>query len=42
MSQTFPSGTYTIKVGLYDPLTNERVLTSDNFDSIEVSRFTIP
>jgi len=42
LSQTLPSGTYTIKVGLYDPLTNERVLTTDNFDSVEVSRFTIP
>jgi hypothetical protein len=42
LPQTLPSGTYIIKVGLYDPLTNERVLTADNLDSIEVSRFTLP
>ncbi|MEK7441887.1 MAG: hypothetical protein AABZ78_13885 [Chloroflexota bacterium] len=42
LPQTLPSGTYTIKVGVYDPLTNERVLTVDNLDSIEVSRFTLP
>ena len=42
MPQKLSSGTYIIKVGLYDPLTNQRVLTADNLDSIEVSRFTLP
>jgi hypothetical protein len=42
LSQTLPSGTYTIKVGLYDPLTNERVLTLDQRDSVEISRLTNP
>ncbi|MBI4630521.1 MAG: hypothetical protein HY740_02185 [Chloroflexi bacterium] len=42
LPQNLSSGIYIIKVGLYDPLTNERVLTADNFDSIEISRFTIP
>jgi hypothetical protein len=42
LPQNLSSGTYLIKVGLYDPLTNERVLTADNLDSFEVSRFTIP
>ena len=42
LPQNLSSGTYTIKVGLYDPLTNERVLTTTDLDSVEVAKISIP
>jgi len=35
------AGAYTIIVGLYDPLTGERILTTNGQDSVQLLRFTI-
>ncbi len=36
------SGAYTIRVGLYDPASGERLTTPDGLDSVEIGQWTVP
>lgn len=37
-----PAGTYTVKLGLYDPGSGERLTTPNGLDSIEIGQWTVP
>jgi hypothetical protein len=36
------AGTYTVRLGLYDPASGERLMTPDSLDSIKIGQWTVP